>query len=63
MDFLILALTAAGATMAIDHYADDTIHSQTEAPVVNEQLLLPIIALRLLIGQMPKPIIQVQPIA
>ena len=38
MDFLILALTAAGATMAIDHYADDTIHSQTEAPVVNEQI-------------------------
>ena len=43
MDFLILALTAAGATMAIDHYADDTIHSQTKAPVapvVNEQIVV-----------------------
>tara|TARA_B100001094_G_scaffold5889_1_gene5255 strand:+ start:496 stop:696 length:201 start_codon:yes stop_codon:yes gene_type:complete len=35
MDFIILALAAASATMAVDHYNDDAIHSP---PVATEQV-------------------------
>lgn len=37
MDFIILALAAASATMAVDHYSDDTIHSP---PVATEQVVV-----------------------
>ena len=37
MDFIILALAAASATMAVDHYNDDAIHSP---PVATEQVVV-----------------------